>query len=75
MLNLFRIATIRSVKMVKENELCLAFVKYVFSLGNKRHFVVVPILQLQRIFFFGHLFEIFLKCPSTEIMYPIVLTS
>ena len=28
--------------MVKGNQLCLAFIKYVFSFNNKQHFVVVP---------------------------------
>ena len=73
--NLFRFATIRLVKMVKENELCLAFAKYVFSFGNIRHFVLVPCPLWKRISLFGQLFKIILKCPSTEMMYSIVLTS
>ena len=28
--------------MVKGNQLCLAFIKYVFSFNNKQHFVLVP---------------------------------
>ena len=73
--NLFPFATIRLVKMVKENELCLVFVKCVFSFGNIRHFVLVPSPLWKRISLFGHLFKIILKCPSTEIMYSIVLIS
>ena len=61
--------------MVKEIELCLAFVKYVFSFGNIRHFVLVPSPLWNGISFFGHLFKKILKCPSTEMKYSIVLTS
>ena len=58
--------------MVKGNQLCLAFIKYVFSFNNKRHHVLLPSPPKKVIFFFTLLFQIILTLPSTEIMYLIV---
>ena len=41
-LKFFKFVSIRLVKMVKENKLCLVFVKYVIGFENIRHFVPVP---------------------------------
>ena len=38
--------------MVKGNQLCLAFIKYVFSFNNKRHYVLVPFPHGSDFFFY-----------------------
>ena len=67
--------TIRLVKMMRGNKLRLAFVKYVISFENIRHFVLVPSSPMKMIHFLGLLFKIILRYPSTEMMYLIVSTS
>ena len=42
--------------MVKGNQLCLAFIKYVFSFNNKQHFVLVPSPPMKVISFIRLLF-------------------
>ena len=37
--------------MVKGNELCLAFVRYVTGFENSRHFLLVPSPPMKKIFF------------------------
>ena len=44
------------VKMVSGNQLCLVFVKYIFSFKNKRHYVLVPSPPMKVISFFRLLF-------------------
>ena len=44
------------VKMVKGNQLCLAYIKYVFSFHNKRLYVLVPSPSMKVIAFFRLLF-------------------
>ena len=48
---LFKFVTIRWIKMVKGNEVCLAFVGYAIGFENIRHFVLVPRPQWKRILF------------------------
>ena len=67
--------TIRLVKMVRGNKRCLAFVKYVISFENIRHFVLVPSSPKKMIPFLGLLLKIISRYPSTEMMYLIVLIS
>ena len=52
----FRFVTIRWIKMVKGNELCLAFVRYVIGFENIRHFVLVPRPPMKNNSFSGLLF-------------------
>ena len=42
--------------MVKGNELCLAFVRYVIGFENIRHFVLVPSPPMKKNSFSGLLF-------------------
>ena len=42
--------------MATGNQLCLAFIKFVFSFKNKRHYVLVPSLPMKVISFFRLLF-------------------
>ena len=45
--------------MVKGNQLCLAFIRYVFfSFNNKRHYVLVPSPALKLISFFRLYFKL-----------------
>ena len=37
--------------MVTGNQLCLAFIKYVFSFNNKRYYVLVPSIPMKVISF------------------------
>ena len=49
--NLFHFATTRLVKIVKENKLCLAFVKYVFSFGKYTAFCTSAQSPVEGFFF------------------------
>ena len=42
--------------MVTGNQLCLAFIKYVFSFNNKRYYVLVPSPPMKVISIFKLLF-------------------
>ena len=50
--------------MVTGNQLYLAFIKYVFSFNNKRHYVLVPSPPMKVIPFYRLLFWIILKSSA-----------